>query len=133
MLDLYFGNVFSVLTLVFVAGMAAFIPIAIHRRDRISKWGRLVALFILVGTAISAFSAMRDGYGTADGVFTMSSLQSAICSIAGGLIFLTGVVSLFLKKQALRRSSFFLISALFAVQVVTIEASRVVLALGGSL
>lgn len=132
MFDLFFNDVYSLLTAVFVVGMVIFIVLTIRSHSSISKWGRLVALFILVGTAISALSAMRDGYATDNAVFLMSGLQSMICSIAGGLIFFTGLICLFIKKQAFRKTGFYIISMLFSIQVLTIEVSRVVLMIGGA-
>ena len=129
MVDSVFGGLFSLLTLIFVLGLVVMMIVAIRKRNHITQWGRLIGLFILVGTAISAFAAMRDAYATADALFGMSSMQSNICSIAGGMIFLTGLVSIFLKKQMARRACFFLISALFSLQVLTIEVSRLVMAL----
>ena len=129
MIDSVFGGLFSLLTLIFVLGLVVMMIVAIRKRNHITKWGRLIGLFILAGTAISAFAAMRDAYGTADALFSMTSMQSNICSITGGAIFLTGLVSIFLKKQTARRACFFLISALFSLQVLTIEVSRLVMVL----
>ena len=40
MLSLYFGDVFSILTLALVAGLAVFIVLAIKSHSRIQKWGQ---------------------------------------------------------------------------------------------
>ncbi len=125
MLGLYFGDVVSVVTILLVVGLAVMAVLALKNGGKITKWGRLIALFIVVGTAISALSATRDAYATQQAVFAMDGLQSAICSIAGGAIYLTGLVCIFLKKQAARRIGFTVIAALFAVQVLTVEVSRV--------
>ena len=127
MLKLFFGDAMSVITTIFVLFMLAFIVYAFVKRGRITKWGRLILLFILVGTAISALSATRDAFAMEGAVFAMYSLQSAVCAIAGVAIVLTGLVMLFLKKQAARKSGFMMISALFLIQVLTVEISRVVL------
>lgn len=129
MFDSPFGSIFSLLTFVFVLGLVVLMVIAIQKRNHITKWGRLIGLFIMVGTAISAFAAMRDAYATPDALFSMTSMQSNICSIAGGAIFLTGLISIFLKRQPARRVCFFLIAALFSLQVLTIEVSRLVMVL----
>jgi hypothetical protein len=70
---------------------------------------------------------------TDNALFTPASVQSIVCSLAGGLIFLTGLVSIFVRNQKFRKAGFCLISALFLIQVVTIEASRIALSLGGRL
>lgn len=127
MLELYFGNVISILTLLLVAGMLLFAALSIKNHVRISRWGRLIALFLLVGTAISALSATRDGYATPKALFAMDSIQSTVCSVAGGLLFLTGIISIFLKNQSYKRICFHILSGLFLVQVLVIEASRVIM------
>ncbi len=124
MLHLSWSNPFSVLTLLLIVSLALFIALSWKRRNRITKWGRLIALFIITGMAVSAFCAMRDGYATSSALFAMNSAQSIVCSIAGGVIILSGMLCLFLKKQEHRRFAFFTISMLFAIQVLTIEASR---------
>lgn len=123
MLKLYFDGVFSILTILLVIGLMVLVIYAFKRNAKIQKWGRLIALFIIVGTAISALSATRDGYATSEALFAMDSWQSNVCSIAGGAIFLTGLISVFLKKQ--RRVCFYLVAALFVVQVAVVEGSRI--------
>lgn len=129
MLGLYFGDVISVVTILLVVGLAVMAVLALKNGAKVTKWGRLIALFIVLGTAISALSATRDAYATQQAVFAMTSTQSTICSIAGGAIYLTGIVCIFLKKQEARRIGFIMITALFAVQVLTVEVSRAVILL----
>jgi hypothetical protein len=126
MKELYFANGISVVTIILVLGVAVMAALALKNGAKITKWGRLIALFIVVGTAISALSATRDAYATQQAVFAMTSLQSTVCSIAGGAIFLTGIVCIFLKKQPARRVGFIIITALFAVMVLTVEVSRAI-------
>jgi hypothetical protein len=127
MFNLYFGSVISILTTVFILALLAFIAVSILQRHKISRWGRLILIFILAGTAVSAFSATRDAFMLENALFAPMSIQSLICSIAGGLIFLTGLVSIFVKKQSFRRFSFHLISLLFLAQVISVEFSRAIL------
>lgn len=133
MYSLFLADSWSMLCSVLVAGMIVFMAVVMHRRKQIAHWGRLVAAFILFGTVISGLAAVRDGYGTDNALFSMTSVQSNLCSLAGGTIFLVGLCSLFWKRQIVRRFSFFLISIAFAVQVLTIEISRLVQVVGGAL
>lgn len=133
MTGLYFGDIFSIITLVLVLGMAAFIVLAIRNGAKVSKWGRWIALFILVGIAISALSATRDAYMTPNALIGANSWQAMVCMTCGGAIVLTGIVSIFFKKkQNVKRQCFHIISALFIIQVLTIEISRPVLLMGGA-
>ena len=130
MLGLYVGDVYAVLTFLFVVGLIVFSFSVMKARVRIGKWGRLVGVFILFGTLVSGLSAMRDKYGAADGLFAMDSMQSTICSLAGGLIFFIGILTLIIKKQSFRKGAFHVVSLLFIVQVLTIEVSRIAFAAG---
>lgn len=125
MSGLYFGSVVSGINTVFVLGMLVFIVMTVKNRGSISKWGRRIALFIAVGTAISALSATRDAFMMPGALFAADSMQTLVCSIAGGAIYLTGIVSIFFKKQDAKRVCFYIASILFIVQVVVIEASRI--------
>ena len=125
MFNLFFGDLFSTLTTTLVIVMLIFAITTLMNRQKIQHWGRRIFIFIFFGTAISAFSAVRDAYMTEVALFAPEGLQSSICSVAGGLIFLTGIIMIFLRKQDFRRKGFFFITALFIIQVITIEASRI--------
>jgi len=130
MFNLFFGDLFSAITTVFVLGMFIFIVVTLMQHHKIEKWGKLILIFILVGTAVSGLSAMRDAYMTDNALFSASSTQSTVCSLLGGLIFLTGLINIFVRNQKFRKLGFHLISIFFIIQVFTIEATRVVLSLG---
>jgi hypothetical protein len=127
MIDLYLRDVVSIVTVALVLVMLTFIVLTVTQGTKMQKWGRLIALFIVVGIAVSALSATRDAYAAPGALFAMNSMQSLVCSVAGGAIVLTGLVSIFLKKQAARKVCFHIISGLFVVQVLVVEISRAVL------
>ncbi len=124
MINLYFRDAVSVITICMVLAMLAFIVLSAVRGEKVTKWGRLIAMFMVVGVAISAVSATRDAYAMPNALFAMDSMQSLVCSIAGGAIAVTAIVSIFLKKQPAKRVCFHIMSALFVVQVLTVEISR---------
>lgn len=124
MYELYFKNLFSVLTLGLVLGMAVFMILTFINRNKIQKWGRLTALFIIIGIAVSAVSAIRDQYAAPGAVFAMTSFQSTVCSVAGGLIILMGLVSIFFKNQNIKKGMLLSLFILFVIQVLTVEISR---------
>ncbi|NMC57103.1 MAG: hypothetical protein GYA50_07785 [Eubacteriaceae bacterium] len=133
MINMFFGNIFSLLTTILVLGLLAFIALSLVRRNEIKKWGRLILILILAGTAVSALSATRDAFMTANALFSLNSLQSMACSIAGAIIFLTGIIAVFVKNQKFRKTSFSIISVLFIVQVLTIEISRIAFSIAGAM
>jgi hypothetical protein len=86
MLRLYFGDIYSIAATVLILGLLAFILFSWKDRDEVTRWGRRLTIFILVGTFVSFCAAMRDNYASADALFAMNSLPSNLCSIAGGCI-----------------------------------------------
>lgn len=130
MIALYFGDVISAVTTLLLAVVIVLIALSIKDRNRIKKWGRRIAFFLLVATAISAFSATRDAFAAPGAVFEMMGVQSLICAIAGVAQYITAIISIFLKNQTDKRRCFYILSALFAVQVLTVEGSRILMVLG---
>ena len=130
MITLYFGDVISAVTTLLLAAVIVLIALSIKDRKAIGKWGRLIALFIVLGTAISAFSATRDAFAAPGAVFEMMGVQSLVCAIAGGAEYIAAFVSIFLKNQTHKRRCFYILSALFGVQVLTVEGSRILMARG---
>jgi uncharacterized membrane protein len=127
MFQLFFGDPISLTTTLAVLAVLGIIALSFMKNRQITKWGRLILVVILIGTAISGLSATRDAYMTSEAMFAVESLQSTLCSIAGGLIFLIGLSAIFVKRQSYRKFGFFFISLLFILQVITIEASRILI------
>jgi uncharacterized membrane protein YgdD (TMEM256/DUF423 family) len=126
MIELYFKDAVTTSTTVLVIGLILFAGALILKRNQVEKWGKFILIFIVFGTAASGLSAARDLYMTSDALFTVNSFQSTMCSILGGLIFLSGLISLFLKNQKAKRCAFYLISSFFVFKVLTIEISRLI-------
>jgi hypothetical protein len=133
MFALYFGNPAAAATTILLLLILFIVLAAARKRASIQKWGRLTALIVLIGTAVSALSATRDGYAVAGALFPMNGAQSLICMVAGFAIFLTGIICLFIRKQGFRRAGFFIEAFLMAAQVVTVEGSRIAFLIGGRL
>lgn len=126
MFTLFFGDFYAAATTVTVAALLIFIVCSLYRFNTVKRWGRRIAILTLAGTGVSFLSAMRDRYAEQGALFAMDSMQSNLCSLAGGAIFLTAVISIFLKDQKKKRFCFTLISILFAFMVALIEASRII-------
>jgi len=127
MIQLYFKDAVTTITTVLVLGLILLAGGLILKRQKVQKWGKFILIFIVLGTAVSGLSAARDLYMMDGALFTVSSFQSTVCSILGGLIFLSGLIALFFKNQKVKRCIFYLISGFFTVQVLTIEISRLLL------
>ena len=74
MLVLFFANTVSVFTTAVLIAILTIAILAFRRRLAISKWGRMLLLLILIGTAASATSAMRDSYGAEGALFPMDGM-----------------------------------------------------------
>jgi len=127
-MELYFGSLFAVLTTGLVAAMILFIVLAVKNRERITKWGRLIGLFVVLGTVVSAFSATRDNFGFEGALFAMDSSFALVFSVIGGAIYLTAFASVFMKNQNYKRRCFYVMAALFLANVAAVEACRIALA-----
>ncbi len=126
MFQLFFGNLFAALTTFLVLSILVF-SFYVHKNSaRVTKWGRCIFLFLLAGTAVSAFSAIRDNFMAPGAVFAFTDMQALVCSAAGVLIFLASIASLFFKKQTAKKSVFTFMSILFMMQVLTVEISRII-------
>ena len=126
---LFFGDIFSILTTIAVVGLLSFATARITRAFTKLSWGKALALFIALGLGVSFMSAMRDGYASEEAIFSMTSMQSNVCSITGGLVMLAGLLSLIIKNEAFRKAAFLATTALFVVQVLVIEISRMAILL----
>jgi hypothetical protein len=133
MLTLFFANPVSVVTTLVLVAILTILILTFLRRSAISNWGRLLALIILIGTAASATSAARDGYAMEGALFPVDGAITLICGVAGGMIYLTGLVCLIWRRQSVRRAGFFVAAGLMAVQIAVVEGSRVLLLMGGRL
>ena len=129
MSKLFFGDIFSILTTIAVVGLLSFATARITRAFTKLSWGKALALFIALGLGVSFMSAMRDGYASEEAIFSMTSMQSNVCSITGGLVMLAGLLSLIIRNEMFRKAAFLATTALFVVQVLVIEISRMAILL----
>lgn len=127
MIEFFFNDIFATMTTVLAVTLLA-ASYKLHTTPNFPRWGLAILVFILLGTFVSMTAAMRDAYATENAMFAMTSLQSNLCSIAGMLIFLSGVVAVFLRRQ--RKTIFTVISVLFLFQVLVIEGSRFLTMIG---
>jgi len=126
-MELFFGSLFAVLTTALVGAMIVFIVLAARNRERIEKWGRLIALFVVLGTVVSAFSATRDRFGFEGALFSMQGTPDLVFSVIGGAIYVAAFVSVFFKNQNYKRRCFYMMAGLFLANVVAVETCRIAL------
>ncbi|MDD8048458.1 MAG: hypothetical protein PHH04_02525 [Thomasclavelia sp.] len=135
-MKMYFENFVTSATSVMLIGMIGFIIYTIVNRNNIDYWGRRVLFVAAFGLLICCFGAARDGLdktiqfsidGSCNpGIFSLTSIPIIIASIAGGVIFVTGIATLFLKTQDVRQILFYIMSSAILIKIVVIEIGRII-------
>jgi hypothetical protein len=126
MLKLYFGSTFSILSTALLAVFVAFFWVTINRQGTISNWGVQVLLMMILGVTMSFSSGMRDGMGSPASVIPTNHWAMTVLCVLGGLAFLIGIVTLFVRKQDFWQIGFFLISFIIIAKVLLTEGFRLI-------
>lgn len=134
-MDLYFGNLTSILSTLFLLAMLVFIGYTFGKHKSINKWGRKIAILALLGLIVCCLVAARDGYylsvqasfdkRVAAGLFTLDSIQSTACCIGGAIIAFSSLITIFVKNQKYRKVMFGILSATIIIKLLIIEISRI--------
>ena len=126
MLNLYFGNVPNILsTILFLVFIIYFIK-TIKKPDGEKKWKKAVIMTVLMGTAMSALSGIKDSFADKMAVsFEQMNLPLAILCVLGGTAWLIGVVTIFCKKEKINRGLFYILSFIIIIKTIIVEALRI--------
>ena len=126
MLNLYFGNVPNILsTILFLVFVIYFIK-TIKKPDGEKKWKKAVIITVLMGTAMSALSGIKDSFADKMAVsFEQMNLPLAILCVLGGMAWLIGGVTVFCKKEKINRGLFYTLSLIIIVKTIIVEALRI--------
>ena len=131
MLNLFFGDLRSVLSTVLLLAITVYITVIAVRRNKIEKWGRWTLILAVVGLILCCLVAMRDGLvdtmqgGT--GLFSLTSVQISLASVGGFVIAYSALSSIFIRNQKYRKVMFFVLSGAILCKAVLIEVSRIVM------
>ncbi|MEG0308534.1 MAG: hypothetical protein RR636_11355 [Clostridium sp.] len=134
-MSLYFGDLISSISTLLLVVVFVYMGLSIAKHKEIEKWGNRVAILIVWGLLICIFVAIRDSYhlsvqATMDtsiiaGVFTLRSIQSKLCCIAGAVIGCCFLSLIFIKNEKYRKNIFFILSAVILFKFFIIEISRI--------
>lgn len=132
---MYFSNGIEIVTTVTLCLLIAYILFHVIKGKSVKCWGRRTALLAAFGLLVCCFAATRDNYhlsvqasfdkSVSAGLFTLQSIQSTLGAIGGGIIALSGICSIFLKKQKTRRILFYLMSVEIIMKIIVVEISRI--------
>lgn len=126
MLNLYFGNVPSILSTILFLIFVVFFITTVKRTDNGRKWKIAAIITVVMGTAMSALSGIKDSCADTMAVsFEQMNLPLAILCALGGMALLMGIVSIFCKKQKINKGIFFALSLIIIAKTIFVEVLRI--------
>lgn len=136
-MELYLGNIITSISSLSIISIWIYIGYTYIKRNTIKTWGRRVLCIALWGLGVCILAATRDGYhysvqaaigeSIEVGLFTLPSIQSRLCTLAGAVIGFATLSSLFIRKQGYWKVMFFILSSTIIFKTLLIEASRIVM------
>ena len=136
-MNLFFRDGITTITTVLLIGLIAYMIFLVRRRKQISAWGRRTLLLFGWGLLICITAATRDSFhlseqhaidgSTAPGLFSLVSIPSVVGMIGAAVIVLSGLLSLFLRRQEFRRTLCFTMMSGIVLKIVVIEIARILL------
>ena len=134
-MKLYFGNTVTIITTLLLIGLIGFVVYSFINRNNIQFWGRRTLILAAFGLLICCFAATRDGLdktiqctidgNCAPGIFSLVSIPTIIGCVGAAVIIITGIITVFTKKQDLREMLFFAMSGGTMIKILTIEIARI--------
>ena len=126
MIKLYFGNVPSILsTILFMAYVVFFIR-TVKKTDGDRKWKKAAIITVLIGTAMSALSGIKDSLSDTMAVsFEQMNPPLAILCALGGMALLIGVAAIFCKKEKINKGLFYALSFIIIAKTIMVEVLRI--------
>lgn len=132
---MYFSNATTSISTLLLISLLGFISYRLWSHKKVDRWGRQIAILSGFGLLLCCFAATRDNYHLSvqasmntniePGLFTIDSIQSTLCCIAGAIIMFATLTSIFIKKQIYRKNMFFIISTAIIIKMLIIELSRI--------
>lgn len=136
-MKLYFGNTVTIITTLLLIGLIGFVVYSFINRNNIQFWGRRTLILTAFGLLICCFAAARDGLdktiqctidgNCAPGIFSLVSIPTIIGCVCAAIIIITGIITVFTKKQDLREMLFFVMSGGTMLKILTIEIARILM------
>ena len=131
MAELFFGDILKGITSGLAVLLLLYLWGTLLYGRRVQAWGRRLVPAVVVGTALSALSATRDGFMAQGALFAPDGFVSLACVIAGVAAYLLAIAALVVRKQGFRKTAFVLTAALLSAQIALVEGARILLWRGG--
>ena len=132
MIKLYFGNVPSVLSTILFLVFVVFFIKTLKKTDGEKKWKKAAIITVLMGTAMSALSGIKDSVADMMAVsFEQMNPPLAILCALGGIALLIGVVAAFCKNEKINKGLFYTLSFIIIAKTIIVEALRITAYIAG--
>ena len=96
------------------------------KTDGEKKWKKAAIITVLMGTAMSALSGIKDSVADTMAVsFEQMNPPLAILCALGGIALLIGVVAAFCKKEKINKGLFYTLSFIIIAKTIIVEALRI--------
>ena len=126
MIKLFFGNVPSILSTILFLVFVVFFIKTMKKTDGEKKWKKAAIITVLMGTAMSALSGIKDSVADMMTVsFEQMNPPLAILCALGGIALLIGVVAAFSKKEKINKGLFYTLSFIIIAKTIIVEALRI--------
>ena len=131
MLNLYFGSVPNILSTILFLVFVVFFIKTVKKPDGGRKWKKAAIITVLMGTAMSALSGLKDSVADPMAIsFEQMNLPLAILCALGGMALLMGVVAVFCKKEKFNKGLFYALSFIILAKTIVVEALRIAVYFG---
>ncbi|MGI6109557.1 MAG: hypothetical protein ACOYB8_06925 [Eubacteriaceae bacterium] len=134
-MKLYFGNTVTTVTTVMLVSLILLIVYTYINRASVDGWGRRTLLLAVYGLVICCFAAARDGLdktiqaaidgSCSPGIFSLVSFPTIIGCVGAAIIIVSGIVTIFVKKQDVREVLYFVMSGGILLKILAIEITRI--------
>lgn len=136
MINLFLGDLTSILSTVLLIIILAFIIHSIINSKKLTSWRYRINFLALTGLLLCIFVAARDNYAVSvkgmidgtdtNGVFSTDSLQSNIACLGGAIIAFSSLSGIFVRNEKYRKIMFFILSFTIIFKACLIEISRII-------
>ena len=131
MFNLYFGNMPSILSTILFLVFVVFFIKTLKKPDGDRKWKKAAIITVLMGTAMSALSGLKDSSADPMAIsFEQMNLPLAILCAMGGVALLMGIVAVFCKKENVNKGLFYALSFIILAKTIVVEALRIAVYFG---
>ena len=126
MINLYFGNVPSILSTIMFLVFVVFFIRTMKKTDGDRKWKKAAIITVLMGTAMSALSGIKDSVADTMAVsFEQMNTPLAMLCALGGMALIMGVVAAFCKKEKINKGLFYTLSFIIIAKTAVVEVLRI--------